>query len=494
MKRISKVLGVLVALGIMLSFAGCSSQEELKLVNAIIKSADIQTMTSDSKTIFKINMTGVDIPEENKQILEMINNISISSTTKSDVKNSKIVAEGAINLFGMKVAEGNLYVDNNKVWLKLPDNLKYIELVPSVTDFNDTLSEAQMLQIQQNAKDLTIKFLKDYSGEYNFAFANLKGQGTKVVNTPEGEKNVSLIQVKIDNDEFLKLIEYTLKNASASNSFKEYFKSLISIVSMIDTEQGTSSLDYQKDIDKAFEEFGNNTDLKEIIKEISKYVEIGKDGIDITYGMDDQDNIVSTESKLDFIIKNPEIVEQRIEIELINSSINYNLNKTNVKFPQFTKDNTIKFEDYARTNPFLKNLPFDNSEGFDIIENNDSKEISLIIGENRAMVGMNSIEMDIEPYIEGEYTMVPVKFIGDALGAEVNWNGDTNQVSYNDGQCSVIMEIGSKIAFVNGETIEIPTAPVIKNGRTMVPVRFISEQFGAYVDWNEEFQMVNIYK
>lgn len=65
------------------------------------------------------------------------------------------------------------------------------------------------------------------------------------------------------------------------------------------------------------------------------------------------------------------------------------------------------------------------------------------------MVGKKSVKMDAQPYIEGEYTMVPVRFIEDALGADVKWDGNVNQVIYFDRDKTVIMEIGSNTAFVN---------------------------------------------
>lgn len=506
MKRISKLIGVLAALGLMVSFTGCSSSEAQKLSDAIIKNADVQTITSVSQTAFKVNLIGIDATQENKQVLDIINNISISATTKSDIKNNKTVSEGSANLFGMKVADVNLYANNNKSLLKLPDNPKYVELESSVKgqDSNPALKDAQMLQIQEQSRNLIAKFLKDYSGEYNFAFSDLNSKGTKIIQTPEDNKNVSLIQLKIDNNEFPKFIEYTLKNATASNSLKEYFKSLTSIASKVEDNQGKLKNSDQNDTEKAFEELDSNADSnsKEIINELSKYVEIGKDGIDITYGIDDQNNIVSAESKLDFIIKDPKTTEQKVEIELTTSSINYDLNKTNVNLPQFTGYNTIKLEDYVKNNTFLKDSPLvnvmdsniSNTTDSKISNTNNSNEISLIIGKNRAMVGRKYIEMDAQPYIEGEYTMVPVRFIGDALGADVKWDGNVNQVIYSDRDKVVTIEIGSNTAFVNGEPVEMPVAPIIKNGRTMVPVRFISEQLGAHADWNDKLQMVRIYK
>ncbi len=92
---------------------------------------------------------------------------------------------------------------------------------------------------------------------------------------------------------------------------------------------------------------------------------------------------------------------------------------------------------------------------------------------------------DSEPYIdENGRTIVPVRAIAEALGAEVNWNQERRKVIIANGSSSVSMTIGSNVAWINGQEFVMDTVPVLVNSRTMVPARYVSELLGAAVDFD----------
>lgn len=88
--------------------------------------------------------------------------------------------------------------------------------------------------------------------------------------------------------------------------------------------------------------------------------------------------------------------------------------------------------------------------------------------------------------------MVPVRLISEKMGAAVRWLADTNEVAITLGESTVQLKIGSAQAQVNGEPVTlydgIPAMVAKYNGieRTMVPLRFVSEQLGAQVGWVQE--------
>ena len=69
------------------------------------------------------------------------------------------------------------------------------------------------------------------------------------------------------------------------------------------------------------------------------------------------------------------------------------------------------------------------------------------------------------------------------LGADVKWDDALNQVTFTDRNVTVGLTIDQHYAVVNGEQVTLDVPAVIKNDRTMAPLRFISESFGAQVDW-----------
>ena len=91
---------------------------------------------------------------------------------------------------------------------------------------------------------------------------------------------------------------------------------------------------------------------------------------------------------------------------------------------------------------------------------------------------------DVKPYISDNRTLVPVRFISEQLGASVNWNSESGTIVIVKDDENVKLIIGSKEVIKNGVAGSMDVAPVIKEGRTMVPLRFVSEQLGATVEWD----------
>lgn len=101
---------------------------------------------------------------------------------------------------------------------------------------------------------------------------------------------------------------------------------------------------------------------------------------------------------------------------------------------------------------------------------------------------------DEPPYVDktSNRTMVPAKFVSEKLGAKVKWNGALNQIAFMYKNDTVNLGIGDNYAQVNGKTVTFGGGATVKNGRTMIPLRFISEIFHADVDWQPEHNQVNI--
>lgn len=106
---------------------------------------------------------------------------------------------------------------------------------------------------------------------------------------------------------------------------------------------------------------------------------------------------------------------------------------------------------------------------------------------------------DVPAFIMGGRTLVPVRVVSERLGALVNWKEDTMQVQIESGTKSILLAVGSPDATVNGKAMSLPdgVAPTLaksqgKAPRTMVPLRFISEQLGASVSFNDAAGTVSI--
>lgn len=96
----------------------------------------------------------------------------------------------------------------------------------------------------------------------------------------------------------------------------------------------------------------------------------------------------------------------------------------------------------------------------------------------------NILEFDVPPTSINGRTMVPLRIIFEALGAKVAWDGKTQTITGTKDNTVTVLKLNSKEAKVNGKIVLLDVAPVSINNRTLVPVRFISESLGANVDWD----------
>ncbi len=99
---------------------------------------------------------------------------------------------------------------------------------------------------------------------------------------------------------------------------------------------------------------------------------------------------------------------------------------------------------------------------------------------------------DAKPYIWKDRTLVPIRFVSEAMKADVSWNGDEQEVTIVKGKDTIISHILSSKATLNGVMYTFDVPAMIKEDRTFVPLRFISELLNCDVDWNGETYTVTI--
>lgn len=98
------------------------------------------------------------------------------------------------------------------------------------------------------------------------------------------------------------------------------------------------------------------------------------------------------------------------------------------------------------------------------------------------------------PVLKQGNTLVPFRAISEALQAEVVWNAADQSVTVTRDGISVKLVIGKTTAYVNGKPVELKAAPAIVDGSTLVPIRFVSEALKATVKWEPESQTVVVYE
>jgi hypothetical protein len=123
--------------------------------------------------------------------------------------------------------------------------------------------------------------------------------------------------------------------------------------------------------------------------------------------------------------------------------------------------------------------------------------IVLQIGQTSFTVDGIPKTLDSPPVIKNSRTLLPIRAIIEALGGSVSWDASTKKVTVSLGSNTIELWIGKSIAKVNGiskpiDSTNSKVVPEIINGRTMLPLRFVTENLGATVLWNGDTQTITI--
>ena len=166
----------------------------------------------------------------------------------------------------------------------------------------------------------------------------------------------------------------------------------------------------------------------------------------------------------------------------------------------FTEKVTKSFTLYAKWTEQKQ----ENGGSEDVINNNSGNEnkessntIVLTIDEHDALVYGTTKTNDVAPKVVNDRTMLPARFVAENLGATVEWDGEKQLVTITgktekQEDVIILITIGSDYAKVNGEDVKLDSPAFVENDRTYTPIRFISENLGATVKWNETEQTVTI--
>ncbi len=164
-----------------------------------------------------------------------------------------------------------------------------------------------------------------------------------------------------------------------------------------------------------------------------------------------------------------------------------------------TKDDTLKgkaiSENYYDDNGYFKykavtvNDEYVNviTSGRDQDDSTTHKKVIITVGASTMAVGENTVTLDAPAYINSEnYTMLPVRAISEAFGATVNWDAASRTVTVLRGQRIISMTIGSRTMYINGTPVAMNTTAAIVNDRTFIPVRDLANALGiSEINWTE---------
>jgi len=107
--------------------------------------------------------------------------------------------------------------------------------------------------------------------------------------------------------------------------------------------------------------------------------------------------------------------------------------------------------------------------------------------------GKKVVFPDAKPFIdENGRTLIPVRFVTEDLGATVEWNAQDREVYITKDGVNIMIRIGQEMILVNGKPKAMDTKAIIRDDRTYVPIRYVAEELGATVRWDAATRTVII--
>jgi hypothetical protein len=117
---------------------------------------------------------------------------------------------------------------------------------------------------------------------------------------------------------------------------------------------------------------------------------------------------------------------------------------------------------------------------------------SFTVGQSSYAVGGQSFAMDAAPFISNGRFLAPVLYLADALNAQTSWDAATRTITVIKGGTTIELAVGSMAIATNGKTSQMDVSPLIEDGRTYLPARYVAEALGYKVSWEAEAQAITV--
>lgn len=123
--------------------------------------------------------------------------------------------------------------------------------------------------------------------------------------------------------------------------------------------------------------------------------------------------------------------------------------------------------------------------------------LTFTIGSTKGTRNGMPVTLDAAPVIQNGRTLLPVRYVAEPLGATVTWTAGTRTVTIKRSSLTLVLVVGKATATANGVSVRIDAAdarvvPVILQGRTMLPARFVAEQLGCVISYDPTTRVVTV--
>ncbi len=448
MVNLKKVIGIILVLCLSLAFLTGCTEDEKALWDAYKKTGNANSYAFTAE-------------------------LSLSADTSGITDPNAALTLGVINTFKMQISGSAIMnADKSAVKLKLVTNTQLMGSSYPVTfwadaDFSDANHPKYIAvyELPDMLKSLMLNGAAGYDKQYYYMdMADLYTDAGMALNF-QGMLNTSKLWEALEKMDTTGISAEkkgetyiaTIKNGAILPLFEEYLKAMTAItpeLSAIDTEA---------------------LDFSEVFAPLQKIDLLGGKDLVSSYTIGSDGYLDSMTLDLDLVIDPKQIAESagtdanaagmtdviKIGIKMLTKYADIN-KVTSVELPALTRENSLNIQAIGRED-----------------------EIAVYIN------GMRVI-FDVPPQLENDRTFVPLRRIFEKLGASVEYIAATESIVAIKGDRRIDHKIGENVFYLNGSAIQSDAASFVRNGRTLVPARVISEALGADVEWDQATQSVLI--
>ncbi|MEC0092575.1 stalk domain-containing protein [Paenibacillus macquariensis] len=178
-------------------------------------------------------------------------------------------------------------------------------------------------------------------------------------------------------------------------------------------------------------------------------------------------------------------------------TLNIDLSGLNIQYPaQLKRFYVVNVEEGQDERALTGTVAFDNIQFMIPSLSGDAglpqAQAVMTIGQKSMTVNGTKKAMDVAPIVQNNSTYVPIRYVVDAFGGSANWDAANQRITVLRGAKLLDLTVNKKEFILNGKRSSAIVAPIVKQSRTLVPLRLVSEQLGLKVTWNQVTKTITI--
>ena len=434
-------------------------------------SKSFQEYKFDEGEELRYNLKFPDIGKYNKEVKKAGNNYTVTYTIKP-IEAEEIKPIATKDLVATKTWVGGKEEDHKEVNLELYRSIKG-------SDEEEKVSENYEV--------------KEEKGKFTYTWNNMR-----VTNDDGKEYKYFVKEAEVPEN-----YEVTYHGLDVTNNYKSPTKDITVNVKWVGGDpQDTKIILYRKNTNSDLEEVGvfnsNKDNLSKTFEDMPVTDDKGQDYTYYAYEPEVPEGFTVSYSDDELTVTNTKMPEVKPEPKPEVRPEPKPNPKPDTQVVEKIEEPIFKRHDYTPTYPVVTRVPEEDSLKY-IFTIDDYNYEEIRNGVTRYY------KMDVAPLIKNERTMLPLRYVGEALDAEVKWNEDTRTATFiKNGRRAEIQIDNDEIVLLNGEIIKMDSKPVNINSRILVPVTNVANVFGLTngntednikqdIEWDKDTRTVTIY-